>query len=345
VTAGETLGRPTRTSDVGPPSLTVILVILVLALPLGSAPRGAPVKELAVTVDDLPQGGPEFGFERMQQMTDALTAAIRAHHVPVTGFVNEAQLFTKAGEVDRRIALLDEWLSADVELGNHTFSHSSFLDTSLREFEEQVIRGETVTRLLAAQHRVPYRYFRHPYVETGKDADARAALETFLSERGYRIAPVTLSNDDWAYALLYGDAKSRSDRDAMLKISEAYLAHTEATLVRSEAFSTRLFHRQIRQVLLLHANELNAEHFGDVLRHFERHGYTWVALERALDDPAYGEPNTWARPGGVDWYQRWAQTRAVDLGDVPNADLPSSVWQAYRELDAKSPARIPGRRN
>ena len=89
------------------------------------------------------------------------------------------------------------WLDAGFELGNHTFGHTSLNRTSLKEFEDSVIQGEAVTKLLLAQHNKQLRYFRHPYLHTGRDLQTRREAEAFLVARGYRIAPVTMDGWDW----------------------------------------------------------------------------------------------------------------------------------------------------
>ena len=40
------------------------------------------------------------------------------------------------------------WTDGGFELGNHTYAHTSLASVSLKEWEEDVIRGETVTGLL-----------------------------------------------------------------------------------------------------------------------------------------------------------------------------------------------------
>ncbi len=322
----------------------VIGVTIALTWPSVLAQTAPANREVAVTIDDLPEGGPEFGLERMERMTYELVGTIHAHRIPVTAFVNEAQLSTHLDEEKRRTALLDRWLSAGIELGNHTFSHRSLLESSLEQFEGDVIRGEFATRSLSAKYGLPYRYFRHPYVQTGRDLATRTAFERFLADRGYTIAPVTMSNDDWVYALVYADAKSNGDRQRMMKISDAYLAHTEACLSRAEVFSNQLFQRQIREVLLVHANELNAEHFAALMSVFEKHGYVFVSLAHALEDAAYSQPNDWDRDEGVDWFQRWAFTRGVHLA-AADVQLERWVSDAYEALSPRSSARIPGSRN
>ena len=47
--------------------------------------------------------------------------------------------------------MLDLWLDAGADLGNHTKSHVSFYKTPLEKFEREVIDGEPVTRAALAR--------------------------------------------------------------------------------------------------------------------------------------------------------------------------------------------------
>ena len=149
-------------------------------------------RQIAITIDDLPAGAANWmSAAEIDQMTTKLLAPLREQKIPVVGFVNEQKLY-KTGEVDERIKALNMWLDAGFELGNHTFSHTSLNRAGLKAWEEDVIRGETVTGMLLAQHNQKLRYFRHPYLDTGRDLQTRREAESFLVDRGYRIAPVTL---------------------------------------------------------------------------------------------------------------------------------------------------------
>ncbi len=319
--------------------LMALVFALVFAQPLAAQTRG----EVAVTIDDLPQNGREFGLGRMKKMTEKLTRSVASHKVPAVGFVNEAQLFYAPGEAGERIKLLDMWLAAGLELGNHTYAHRAFREITLAEYQEGVVRGETVTKILAARHNLPYRYFRHPYLDTGPNLESRDAFDRFVTERGYTIAPVTMDGADWMFGLVYGDAKSRGDKATMRKVVEAYLAFTDAAIGHAETMTNALFHRPIRHVMLMHANELNAEHFDEIVKIFERRGYGFVTLERALQDEAYREPNSYARSQGLWWLDRWVESRNAQ--PMPHPDPPAWVWEEYQRLDAVAPARIPGSRN
>src|SRR5689334_16114350 len=93
---------------------TWIMIAIAAALPCAAA-------DIAITFDDLPA-------QRMahaQSLTPALLAQLTKRHLPVVAFVNGEKLLTD-GKVDpARVALLDRWMDAGVELGNHTYSHRS----------------------------------------------------------------------------------------------------------------------------------------------------------------------------------------------------------------------------
>jgi hypothetical protein len=75
-----------------------------------------------------------------------------------------------------------------------------------------------------------------------------------------------------------------------------------------ERQSARLFSREIRQILLVHANALNADHFSDLVAGLRARGYALCSLDRALEDPAYGSADTFTGGGGISWLHRWALT-------------------------------------
>jgi hypothetical protein len=79
-----------------------------------------------------------------------------------------------------------------------------------------------------------------------------------------------------------------------------------------EGQSQGLFDREIPQVLLLHANALNADHLDKLVEALRLRGYRFVELDEALQDPAYSSEDTYTGPGGITWLHRWALTREVD---------------------------------
>jgi len=293
--------------------LAVACVTSLPASPASGQSAQPPDRQVAVTIDDLPAGmADRLPAADITAMTTKLLTTLRDQKIPVVGFVNERHLY-QPGQVDERIKVLQMWLDYGFELGNHTFNHASLNQVGLKTWEDQVVQGESVTRLLLAQHKMKLRYFRHPYLDTGRDLLTRREAEAFLVDRGYRIAPITLDGWDWMFAGLYEDAKKRNDTELQQRIVKDYLAHHDAVFAYFEQFSAKVVGYEPKQILLLHASNLEADHIGELLDVLRKRGYRFITLEDALGDSAYSLPDTYVGSGGTDWISHWAITQ----GKIP----------------------------
>jgi peptidoglycan/xylan/chitin deacetylase (PgdA/CDA1 family) len=310
-------------------SLTAVLGVFGAALLAQEPAPAGPVREIAITIDDLPFGGQDLGLARIRTANEAMLASLRRESVAAVGFVNERKLFVP-GEIDARTALLESWLDAGSELGNHTFSHPSFQDTPLAAFEEDVMRGETVTRLLLERRGRKLRYFRHPFLRTGPSLEVRSAFEKFLAERGYTVAPVTIENSDYMFSAAYSQALSKGDAEEMRRIGESYLQFTEAMIGYCEEKAQEVVGRPIRHVLLLHVDEVNAEYLDEILDLLQRRGYRFISLEEALRDDAYRLPDTYAGRAGVPWPFRWAFSKGMKIDWRQEPEPPEFIQQLYK---------------
>ena len=289
-----------------------------------------PDRQVAVTIDDLPAGmADRLPAADITAMTTKLLGTLRDQKIPVVGFVNEKKLY-KAGEVDERIKALQMWIDSGFELGNHTFSHMSLNQAGLKAWEDDVIQGESVTRMLLAQRKMKLRYFRHPYLDTGRDLETRRQAEAFLVGRGYRIAPITLDGWDWMFAGLYEDAKKRSDPALQQQIVKEYLAYHDAVFAYTEQLSAKIVGYEPKQILLLHASNLEADHIGELMDVLRKRGYRFITLGDALDDAAYSLPDTYVGEGGTGWIDQWAITQ----GKIPQGapTFPQWVMDRTKEL-------------
>lgn len=308
-------------------------LVLLLALLAGRSAEVPSERRIAVTVDDLPVNGPDNGIAVLRAMNDTLVAKLVANRVPAVGFVNEAKLY-RDGEVDARIALLRRWVDADLELGNHTFSHPDLNKVGVAAYQEEVVRGETVTRQLLDAKGRKLRWFRHCFLRTGKTAEDKAAFEAFLKGRGYAVAPVTVENDDWYFNAGYAKAKARGDRETMARIAGDYLAHWTTLLDYYEKLSRDLFGREIAQTLLMHENELNADHFDAVAALLRARGYRFVPLAEALADPAYAHADTYIGGWGKSWLQRWWVSEGRPKRFEEEPEPPAYVGKLYETAKA-----------
>lgn len=309
--------------------LATICALLFSSTPISAQAAKRPDRQVAVTIDDLPAGmADRMPASAITEMTAKLLGTLRDQKIPVVGFVNEKKLF-KLGEVDERIKALQMWLDYGFELGNHTFSHPSLNHVSLKAWEDDVIQGETVIRLLLAQRKMKLRYFRHPYLDTGRDLLTRRQAEAFLAERGYRIAPITLDGWDWAFAGIYEDAKSRNDAALQQQIVKDYLAHHDAVFAYCEQLSAKIVGYEPKQILLLHASNLEADHIGELLDVLRKRGYRFITLEDALSDSAYSLPDTYVGEEGTGWLEHWA----ISQGKIPQGAPVFPQWVIDRSKE------------
>ncbi len=266
-------------------------------------------RAVAITFDDLPTISiTRQDLTHQREITNKLLAAITANKIPAIGFVNEKKLYPDGRLDQQRVTLLDQWLECGLELGNHTFSHPDLHQTPLDYYKADVIRGETMIAELLQRKGMKLRYFRHPFLHTGTDLKTRRDFEAFLTGRGYRVAPGTIGNTDWIFAAAYAKAAARGDQDMVRSIANAYILSTENEFVYAENQSLALFGYEIKQILMLHANALNADHLGAVADMLKRRGYSFISLDEALTDEAYRSPDTYTGPRGISWLHRWALT-------------------------------------
>lgn len=297
-----------------PMRLVVLLLLLSLHVHTTDAQEvPPPQREIAVTIDDLPVVSRNFKHDSTwATVTHKLVRSLVDHRVPAIGFVNEGKLYPGSILDTARVAMLRHWLDAGLDLGNHSFSHNDLHRTPLSDYQADVLQGEMVTKQLLQEYDLAMRYFRHPYLHTGTDLEMKHAFESFLADHGYRVAPVTIDNSEWIFALAYDNAAAQADASTMQQIADAYIEYMDDKLAYFEQNAMALFDREIRQILLIHANLLNADHFDALAEMMTARGYRFISLERALEDEAYTSPDTYTGPGGLTWLHRWALTRGVE---------------------------------
>jgi peptidoglycan/xylan/chitin deacetylase (PgdA/CDA1 family) len=300
-------------------------------LSLAAAATPAAAEPVALTFDDLPALTLDPSLPYVRLTTERLLAGLRRHRLPAIGFVNAGKL--EGPDNPGRVALLALWLDAGEDLGNHTYSHVSLNKTPVEAYIADVEKGETTIRaLMAARGRRP-RWFRHPYLETGLTPEVRQTFEAWLAARGYRIAPVTLENSDLMFALPYDEAVAKRDEAGQASIRQAYLAYTEQVIPWYRQAALELFGRRPALVFLLHATRLNADSIDALAEILKRNGLKPATLDRAMRDPAYKTPDTYAGPNGDEWLSRWSLTLKKPLPWASFPEPPKDIAAEEKRLD------------
>jgi peptidoglycan/xylan/chitin deacetylase (PgdA/CDA1 family) len=283
------------------------LVFFTILLTLSTITWGQK-KKVCFSIDDLPlvtYGISDSAYQH--SLTDKIIVSLKKNNIPAIGFVNEIKLYDKNNTlIPWQTNLLEQWVNGGLQLGNHTYSHPDYHALSFEAFSQDVLKGEVITREILNRKGLSLTYFRHPFLHTGNSKEKNDSLNSFLSDHGYTIAPVTIDNEDYLYALAYKRAKDKEDITLMKKIGSDYLDYMESKLKYFERQADLLFGRQINQILLLHANLLNANYLDSLAKIFLKNNYEFVTMKEALEDSVYETSIIVYGKWGISWIDRWA---------------------------------------
>lgn len=285
--------------------------VLYMTLSLGTGIASAHGREVAITIDDLPRGGDWGPYDpaTVRAMTEKLLRPFRERKIPVIGFVNAGRNVQSSAELQD---VLNLWLDDGAELGNHSYSHLDINAVPLDTYTADILKGEPAIRAALEARAKKLTFYRHPYLHAGKTKEAKEGLQTFLDQHGYRVAPVTLDDGDYEYAAVYAIPRYRA------RVRREYIPYMESVVAFFESRSVEVTGHEVSQVLLIHANQLNADMMPNLLDMFRRRGYTFVTLEQALQDPAYQLPETYVGRSGFSWIHRWSISKGMPSKAEPD---------------------------
>ncbi len=266
-------------------------VVLLSPLVLMSClPVAAQTRTVALTFDDLPIAATKDPAEA-QSVNRVLLDALKKHHAPAIGFVNEKTVRELGRDNGKRI--LKQWVREGFDLGNHT----------------EV--GKTP------------RYLRFPYNHTGDTGEKHDSVALFLKQRGYQVAACTIDNEDFLFNAAYIQMLAKKDDASATKLRAEYLAYTAVEIDYYASLHEHVFGREIPQVMLLHANRLNADMIEKLLVIFEEKHYRFASLEAAQSDPAYRVPDTFVTKFGWMWGYRWAKELDIKVNGTQYGKEPA----------------------
>lgn len=244
-----------------------------------------PAPLLAVTVDDLPAHGPLPPGRTRAQVIRTLARAFTRAKVPAFGFFN-ASFGRSEPDWSQAVAA---WRDAGLRLGNHTERHLRLNAVGAKAFLADVDANEGPLAA-AAPPDSDWHWFRYPFLNEGGDARTRNAVRAGLRDRGYRIAGVSMSFNDFAWQSAYAACLAARDGPGTERLKRAFL--DEARRVGLAARDAPAPH-----ILLLHAGALDADVMPELLRVYRRLGFRFVSLERASADPYWAAATDLSRPG------------------------------------------------
>jgi len=287
--------------------------------------------QVSITIDDVPNAGlyQQDGFRsKLLETIDALS-------LPVAIFSNEANLY-RTPHAAENFKGLEKWITnKNIIAGNHTFNHIGYTASGAAAFEEAVLKGEVITAGLLKQQGKALKYFRFPFNDMGPDSAAQRHMQTFLENKGYILTPFTIENSDWAYSALYEDALQRNDKAKARAIGTTYVNTTLQLFDYFADLCQQRFGRSIKHIYLCHDNPLNRDYLQTLIDGLRKRGYTFITLDKALEDEVYKQPIHYFGNAGFSWIYRWEpdanKRKALLRAEPENGEM----VKEYEELQKK----------
>ena len=236
----------------------------------------AEVREIAITIDDLPLVASKMNTPGNQQRsTDRfmkIIQALKENNVPAIGFVI-------AGSIEKgQWQFLEQFRDAGFMIGNHTYSHQDLNHINVDKYISDVARADKVLSPVLTEPK----YFRYPYLAEG-NKQSKPKVLAYLTENHYTIAPVTIDSKDYRFNEQLYHVPYRMREAYIGKLKSSYLAYIWSQTLRAEKLAKG---QPVKQILLIHANLLNSYALSDIIHMYKKNGYTFITLTEALKNPA-----------------------------------------------------------
>ncbi len=308
-----------RTSPV---TLALLMAASVVA---ASSPRPT-----LITVDDLPisMGSLHDSDDEREQITRRMLAVLAAHEIRAVGMVT-----WKNVRSERDVKLLEMWLEAGHELGNHTLSHLDYTVTDTAVFIADVEAARSKLAALLARHNQQLRFFRFPMLREGASEAKLKAMREYLAASGQSNLPVTLDNQDCSFERPWVAASVADDRAAMARVAEQYHESLHVAIRHQERISDRMFGRPVAQVLLLHGGEVGAAQWDRLFTWLTDTGHRFADADEVFADAALTTPHRYLGPRGPGLWDRLAHEQRERGAKTDIAEMLAIQQDAWNRGD------------
>jgi len=285
-------------------------------------------KKVSITIDDVPK-------YYSNNFKPVLLNRLDSLDIPATIFINE-RLVYGTDSIAKRNTLLAEWIEhKNIALGNHTFSHLRYSEVGLTKFIEDVKKGESITKELAAKYDKKLEFFRFPFNDLGKDSLQHFQIDGTLNDLGYINTPFTVESSDWMFNKVYTTLLERKDYDGARKIGELYVSKTLEYFLFFDSISNSDYGREINHIYLCHDNRLNADYLVTIISQLQNKGYAVVSLKEALSDDFYEQKDEYYLKWGISWFYRFMKSDENRNRIMKSEPDMKEIQQMYSNLNSK----------
>lgn len=247
----------------------------------------SPKKTISITIDDLPFVG-EYRNFHLNMMIRTMTKQA----VPATGFIIASEIRKNNWKTLRKFR------DAGFGLGNHTLSHANLNKMDANEYIDEIQRADDILLPVLTEPK----YFRYPYLAMSSGQKKEEIL-CYLAQQNYHVAPITIDSKDFAFNQRLLAVPESNRRTYLEELKPFYLDFIWQQTIQAEEHNQFHHNPGQAQILLIHANLLNAYVLTDIINLFKQKGYEFVSLEDALK--TFKAPIQCAQP------HRLAQTKTL----------------------------------
>ncbi|MDH3889868.1 MAG: polysaccharide deacetylase family protein [candidate division Zixibacteria bacterium] len=279
-------------------ALLVLVPALVVGPPVTAQKAKAKKKttgQICITFDELPVAS-SFTETDAKHVTSGLLRALKNHKAPAAGFV-------VGNSIEGNYDLLGAWLNDGHLLGSLTKSHQDLHQLGWEPFIRDLSNGHNALEPMLAGFGQKQRFFRYPFLHYGNTVEAKREVKRYLAANDIFTAHATIVVEDYLYNLSLEKLGDEIDSADYFSIGDEYLDHVLEQLKRAEGQASEVLKRRCRHILLLRANQLNAEFLDELLTRLEEQGYRFISLDDALDDELYSAPEAYFGARGVGYIE------------------------------------------
>jgi peptidoglycan/xylan/chitin deacetylase (PgdA/CDA1 family) len=248
-------------------------------------------KEIALSFDDAPfVNTKHFDSEKR---TDELISKLKKLEVPQVGiFANPCKREDTAAVVKQ----LKRYKDAGHLIANHTCSHPRFDDVGYEKFSENTERADV---LLSPLMSGGSKFFRFPFLNEGKDAEARDQMRKWFLDHGYRNGFVSVDDDDYIFSSKINQAKEKKKEIDYGKVEALFLEHIVGAAGYYDALALKTLGRSPKHVILLHEMDATVLFMESLVKGLRDKGWKIIAIEEAYKDEVYqsAPKNTYGNSG------------------------------------------------
>jgi hypothetical protein len=204
-------------------------------------------------------------------------------------------------------SLQQEWLRSGNLIGSLTYKGRSPKKGTAQEFIDTLSRNESELAPLLSRSEQKRKYFRYPSLKLGVDPERPREIRAFLKQNNFIEVPATIDSRADYFSQPYCAALSRGDKVCANFISATFKSILLDKTLKARAAAQRIAGRDIKQILMINANQLTVDLLDELLRWYKAMGVRFISTDEALGDPFYATEDVTKTAGQIIWATKQAQ--------------------------------------